>query len=132
MVNLRGLRGAVLVAALLIAFAHSLYVRAIFFLFTVGAYFLVATVLYVLGGLAASLARGRLFKIANLGLILLAIVDNLLIIYTRTLPSIFFGGRIVPWSMGWDPPGAVQVFLGQILLIILSGIILLRIKPASA
>ncbi len=131
MVRVGGLRGAVLLTALLIAFAHALYVRAIFFLHPVGAYFLVATALYVVGGLVASLAAGRLFKVANFGLILLAIIDNLLIVYTRTFPSVFFGGRIVPWSMGWYPPGAVQVFLGQILMIFLSGILLSRSKPAN-
>lgn len=130
MVSSRGLRGAVLLAALLIAFAHGLYVRAIFFLFPVGAYFLVATVLYFVGGLAASILSRRLFKVANLGLILLAVIDNLLIVYTRTFPSVFFGGRIVAWSMGWDPPGAVQVFVGQILMMILSGILLFRSKRA--
>ncbi len=105
MVRVGGLRGAALLTALLIAFAHALYVRAIFFLHPVGAYFLVATALYVVGGLVASLAAGRLFKVANFGLILLAIIDNLLIVYTRTFPSVFFWRKDCSLVDGLVPAG---------------------------
>jgi hypothetical protein len=63
----------------------------------IGAYFLLATVLYILGGIFV--VSGKLFKPANLGLIILAIVDNVLLIYTRAMPNIFFG-RAIPWSWG--------------------------------
>jgi len=87
----------------------------------IGAYFLIATVMYILGGLFVS--SGKLFKLANVGLIVLAVVDNVLLIYTRTMPNIFLG-RIIPWSWGWFPLGTVQVLLGQSLLIVLCAVLL--------
>lgn len=81
--------------------------------FAIGTYFLVATIIYVVGGLFV--AAGKLFKLANLGLIVLAIVDNLLLIYTRTMPNIFFR-RAIPWSWGWFPLGTVQVLIGQVII----------------
>ena len=54
----------------------------------IGVYFLIATILYALGGVLV--ASGKLFKLANLGLAILAVVDNVLLIYTRTMPNIFF------------------------------------------
>jgi hypothetical protein len=131
MADARGLRGAVLVVALLLALAHGLYVRIILVRVPIGAYFLVATALFFAGGIVAFLASGMLFRIANFGLILLAIIDNLLIIYTRTFPNIFFG-RIVPWSMGWNPPGTVQFFVGQLVMIFLSGLLLFKVKSVGA
>ncbi len=87
----------------------------------IGAYFLIATVVYILGGLFVG--SGKLFKLANVGLIILAVVDNVLLIYTRTMINIFLG-RIIPWSWGWFPLGTVQVLLGQILLIVLCAVLL--------
>ena len=120
----RGLRAAVFVLALLQVVAHAAFVRIPFVLRPAGAYFLLATALYLIGGLAVLFVSGRLFRIANLGLIFLAIIDDLLIIYTRSYPSIFFGGRILPWSASWNPPGTVQVFVGQVILIIFSAMLL--------
>ncbi len=97
------------------------------FFFGIGAYFLLATTIYVLGGIFV--ATGNLFKLANLGLITLAIVDNILLIYTRTMPNIFFR-RAIPWSWGWFPLGTVQVFLGQVIIIMLCLIILYGPKTA--
>jgi len=91
----------------------------------IGAFFLFATIVYVLGGVFV--ASGKLFKLANVGLIILAVVDNLLLIYTRTMPNIFLG-RIIPWSTGWFPLGTVQVLLGQILMIVLCAILLAQSK----
>ena len=93
----------------------------VFPFFAIGAYFLIATIVYVLGGFFV--ASDRLFKLANVGLIVLAIVDNLLLIDTRTMPNIFLG-RIIPWSTGWFPLGTVQVLLGQSILIVLCAILL--------
>jgi len=93
----------------------------VFPFFAIGAFFLFATIVYALGGVLV--ASGKLFKLANVGLIILAVVDNLLLIYTRTMPNIFLG-RILHWSTGWFPLGTVQVLLGQSLLIVLCAILL--------
>ena len=49
------------------------------FFFAIGAYFLFATIIYTLG--AIFLAGGSLFKLSNAGLIILAIVDNILLLH---------------------------------------------------
>lgn len=87
----------------------------------IGAYFLIATIVYVLGGFLV--ASGGLTKLTNVGLIVLAVVDNLLLIDTRTMPNIFLG-RIIPWSTGWFPLGTLQVLIGQSLLIVLCAVLL--------
>ena len=92
----------------------------------IGAYFLIATVLFVLGGILV--VAGKLFKVANLGLIMLALLDNLLLLYTRTMPNLFFG-RAIPWSWEWFPPGTVQIFLGQTIIIVLCAVLLYKAKP---
>jgi hypothetical protein len=93
----------------------------------IGDYFLIATVVYILG--AAFVLSRRLFKLANIGLIVLAVVDNVLLIYTRTMPNIFLG-RIISWSTGWFPLGTVQILMGQTGLIVLCAILLY--KPSFA
>lgn len=113
----------VLVDALIMAVGHATIIRAIFSNFPIGAYFLFATVVYVLGGIFV--AAGKLFKLANFGLIILAIFDNLLLGYTRTMPNIFFY-RIIPWSWEWFPVGTVQVFIGQLLVVILCAVLLYK------
>jgi hypothetical protein len=101
----------------------------------IGVYFLIATILYILGGVLV--ASGKLFKLANLGLIALALLDNGLLIYTRSVPNVFFQ-RAVPWSWGWVPLGTVQIFIGQAILIVLCAILvhnpnfLERRKPLRA
>jgi hypothetical protein len=89
----------------------------------IGVYFLIATILYVLGGILV--ASGKLFRLANLGLIILAVIDNILLIYTRTMPNIFFG-RTTPWSWEWFPLGTVQIFVGQAIIIVLCAILLYK------
>jgi len=128
---LTGVRIVVLIVALVLAIAHSLYARIISRALPLGAYFLVATLLFLIGGLAGSLASGRLFRISNVGLMLLSLVDCSLIFYTRTFPTAFFGDRIVLWSTGWMPPGAVQVFVAQIIMIVVSGYALLRARASG-
>lgn len=91
----------------------------------IGAYFLLATILYVLGGIFV--VSGKLFKLANLGLIILAIIDNLLLIYTRTMPNIFFR-RAIPWSWGWFPLGTVQILIGQTIIIVLCAFLLYKLR----
>jgi hypothetical protein len=97
--------------------------RSAFPFSAIGVYFLFATVVYVLG--AIFILSRRLFKLANIGLIILAVVDNVLLIYTRTMPNIFLG-RVVPWSTGWFPLGTVQIFIGQTILIVLCAVLLYK------
>jgi len=108
-------RVLVLVDSLLMAVGHVPIIRAIFFSFPIGAYFLFATVVYVVGGFLV--VANKLFKLSNISLIILAIVDNVLLIYTRELPNFFFH-RILPWSWGWLPPGTGQICIGQALLVV--------------
>jgi hypothetical protein len=134
------LRAIVVVDSLLMAFGHaylSLFLRQFFMMGTttrpppsgspsmlflaLGGYFLFAVIIYVLG--AILVAAGKLFKLANLGLIIMALVDNALLLYTRTMPNIFFG-RILGWSWDWFPRlGTVQVLVGQTLLIVLCALL---------
>ena len=94
------------------------------FFLAIGGFFLFATIIYVLG--AILVASGKLFKLANLGLIIMALVDNILLVYTRTMPNIFFG-RIIPWSWDWFTHlGTVQVLIGQTVLIVLCAILYAR------
>jgi hypothetical protein len=84
--------------------------------FPVGLYFLVSTIIYLLGAVFASL--GKLFKLTNYGLIAMAVIDELLLIYTREMPNAIFG-HAIRWSTSWFPVGTVQVFIGQLILIVL-------------
>ncbi len=118
----------VLLDALIMAVGHVPLIRAIFFFFPIGAYFLFATVVYVLGGIFV--VANKLFKLSNVGLIIMAVVDNLLLIYTRTMPNIFFP-RTIPWSWDWFPLGTVQVFIGQTILIVLCAILLYKTKSSK-
>lgn len=108
------------------AVGHAPLIRAIFMSFQFGAFFLFSTVVYVVGALL--IASGKLFKFANVGLILMAVADNVLLVYTRTMPSIFFP-RIIPWSSHWLPvPGTVQIFFGQIILVPMCALLLYSSK----
>ena len=87
--------------------------------FPIGLYFLVSTIIYLLGAVFAGL--GRFFKLANYGLIAMAVIDELLLIYTREMPNVIFR-HMIPWSTGWFPLGTVQIFVGQLILIVFCGI----------
>jgi len=115
-----GLKIAVLVVGLIVAVMHVFYVRSIFISSMVGGYFLVATVLFAVGAIA-SVTSGRIRKVALYGLLALSIIDCGLIYATRTFSTPLFGGRILSWSMNWVPPGVVQVFIAQVVLIGLAG-----------
>ena len=116
-------RVLVLVDALLMAVGHVPIIRAISFSFPIGAYFLFATVVYVLGGIFV--VANKLFKLSNASLIILAIADNILLVYTRELPNFFFH-RILPWSWSWLPPGTGQICIGQALLIVFCAYLLYK------
>lgn len=113
------------------AVGHAPLIRVIFSRFPmalpIGGYFLVSTIIFILGGIFV--VSGRLLKLSNFSLILLAIVDNLLLIYTRAMPNIFFN-RITHWSWEWFPPGTVQIFIGQTIIIVLCAVLLLRKSKA--
>jgi hypothetical protein len=94
-----------------------------------GSYFLFATVIYIVGGILV--ATGKLFRLANIGLIIMALVDNVLLLYTRTMPNIFFG-RILGWSWGWFPLGTGEVLIGQTVLIILCLALLYGFRTPSS
>ena len=125
----RALRMLVLLDAFYMAVGHAPLIHAIFFSFQIGAFFLVSTLIYVIGGILVM--SGKLFRLANVGLILMAIIDNLLLIYTRTMPNIFFS-RVIPWSSHWFPvPGTVQIFFGQVLIVVLCCALLFNTKKAN-
>ena len=117
----------VLLDSLLMAYGHVPIIRAIFVSIPIGGYFLFATVVYILGGIFV--VANKLFKLSIVGLIIMAIVDNLLLIYTRIMPNIFFH-RMLSWSWGWAPLGTVQVLVGQTILIVLCAI-LYKTKSSS-
>jgi hypothetical protein len=91
------------------------------FFFALGGYFLFATIIFLLG--AIFVASAKLFRLANFGLIVMSVVDDLLLVYTRTMPNVFFN-RVIPWSWDWFPRlGTVQVLVGQTLLMVLCAIL---------
>lgn len=86
-------------------------------------------IIYILGGIFV--VAGKLFRLANIALIIMAVVDDVLLLYTRTMPNIFFG-RMIGWSWGWFPSlGTVQVFVGQTILILLCLVLLFGRKASS-
>ncbi len=91
----------------------------------IGIYFLIATIAYILGGILV--ASGKLFMLANIGLIILAAVDNVLLLYTRSMSNIFFG-RPSAWSWEWFPLGTGQIFIGQLVIIVLCAILIYKPK----
>ena len=115
---------AVIIAldSLFMAIGHAPLIRVITapfpMAFMIGLYFLVSTIIYLLGAIFSGL--GKLFKLTNGGLIAMAVIDELLLIYTREMPNVLFG-HMVPWSTGWYPLGTVQIFIGQLILIVLCG-----------
>jgi hypothetical protein len=117
----------VLLDSLLMAYGHFPIIRAIFSSPQIGGYFLFATVVYILGGIFV--VANRLFKLSIVGLVIMAIVDELLLIYTRTMPNIFFH-RMLSWSWGFVPLGTVEILVGQAILIVLCAV-LYKTKSSS-
>jgi len=109
--------------SLVLAYGHAPLIRIITgsfpLAFLIGLYFLVSTVIFILGAVLAGL--GKLLKLTNYGLIALAVIDELLLIYTREMPNIIFG-RTLAWSMTLYPLGTVHVFICQLILIVLCAI----------
>jgi hypothetical protein len=117
------LAAIIVLDSILMAVGHAPLIRIIMgpfpFAFSIGLYFLVSTVIYLIGAIFTGL--GKLFKLTNYGLIAMAVVDELLLIYTREMPNIIFG-RMASWSTGWFPLGTVQIFVGQLILIVLCAV----------
>jgi len=120
---------AILVVALIVAISHAFYVQYISDSFSIGGYFLMATILFAAGGFAA-LTSGKLFKPATIGLFVLSVIDNALIFVTTSVATPLSGGQVFGWSMDWNPPGQVQVLVAQVVLMILTAYVLLA-KPKA-
>ena len=120
---------AILVVALIVAISHAFYVQYISDSFSIGGYFLLATILFAAGGFAA-LTSGKLFKPATIGLFVLSVIDNALIFVTTSVATPLSGGQVFGWSMDWNPPGQVQVLVAQVVLMILTVYVLLA-KPKA-
>jgi hypothetical protein len=120
----------ILVIALFLAISHAFYVQFISYSLSIGGYFLVATILFAAGGFAA-LTSSKLFKPAVIGLFVLSLIDNLLILVTATTPTPLSGGQAFGFSMDWIPPGSIQVFVVQVVLMVLSSYVLLAKRKAA-
>lgn len=123
-------RVAILVVALFVAISHAFYVQYIAESFSIGGYFLVATILFAAGGFVV-LTSGKLFKPTVIGLFVLSVIDNLLILVTTSVATPLSGGQVFGWSMDWMPPGQVQVLIAQVVLMILTGYLLLAKQKAT-
>jgi len=119
----------ILVLALVDAISHAFYVQFIVDSLSIGGYFLVSTILFAAGGFAA-LTSGKLFKPAVVGLIVLSLIDNVLILITATTPTPLSGGQAFGFSMGWMPLGSVQVFVIQVVLMVVAKYALAKRKTA--
>ena len=123
------MKGSKILAALIaldciyMALGHAPLIRVITspfpMAFMIGLFFLVSTAIYVLGAIFAAL--GKLFKLTHYGLIAMAVIDELLLIYTREMPNIIFSHPL-HWSSSWTHVGTLQVFIGQLILIVLCAI----------
>ena len=121
-----GILIAILVLALVNALLHGLLIGPTGMGATpISGFFLVTTILFLVGGLAV--ACRKVSKLAVVGLLALSIIDEVLLVLTRTVPTPFFGGRILAWSVT-VPPSSVEVLILQLAIIILTGYALTRKK----
>ena len=125
------LRLAILVVALVNAIFHAILVQFIAFSLVNGLYFLVTAILFATGAFAV-LSSGRLFKPAITGLILLALIDNILIVITASFATPLSGGQAYGWATDLNPPGQVPVFIVQAALIILAASLWLSVRKSAA
>ena len=124
------LRAATLVVALVDAIFHGILVQFIAYSLVNGLYFLVTAILFAAGGIAV-LTSGRLLRPAAIGLLLLALIDNILIFITASFATPLSGGQVYGWATDLNPPGQVPVFIVQVALIILTALILLSKRTPS-
>ncbi len=124
------LQVGIFVVALVLAISHAFYVQFISGSLSIGGYFLVSTILFAAGAFAA-LTSGKLFKPAVIGLFVLSIIDNLLILVTATTPTPLSGGQAFGFSTDWMPPGSVEIFVAQVVLMVLTAYVLLAKRKAA-
>ncbi len=124
------LQVGIFVVALVLAISHAFYVQFISGSLSIGGYFLVSTILLAAGAFAA-LTSGKLFKPAVIGLFVLSIIDNLLILVTATTPTPLSGGQAFGFSTDWMPPGSVEIFVAQVVLMVLTAYVLLAKRKAA-
>jgi len=123
------LRIGILLVAIVNAIFHGILVQFIQYSLVNGLYFLVTSILFAVGGIAA-LTSGKLSKIAVPGLLLLALIDNVLIVITADFATPLSGGQPYGWGSITDinPPGQIPVVIVQVILILLTAISLAKRK----
>ena len=124
------LRIAILVVALVNAIFHAILVQFIAYSLVNGLYFLVTAILFAIGAFAV-LSSGKLFKPAIIGLILLAVIDNILIVITASFATPLSGGQAYGWATDLNPPGQVPVFIVQVVLIILAALLWFSVMKSA-
>jgi len=112
-------RITIFVVALVNAIFHAILVQFIAYSLLNGLYFLVTSVLFAIGAFAV-LSSGKLFRPAIIGLLSLALIDNILIVITASFATPLSGGQAYGWATDLNPPGQVPVFIIQMALIILT------------
>ena len=72
----------------------------------------------------------KLSKIAVPGLLILALIDNILIVITASFATPLSGGQPYGWGSITDinPPGQIPVFIIQTILILLTALLLAKRK----
>ena len=117
----------ILVVALYNAYAHTTFAG---FSDPIGLYFSITTVLFAAGAFAV-LTSGKLFKPAVIGLFVLSLIDNVLILITATIPTPLSGGQVFGFSTDLFPPGSVEVFIAQVIIMALTAYTLLQKRKAA-
>jgi len=74
----------------------------------------------------------KLSKIAVPGLLILAVVDNILIVITASFATPLSGGQPYGWGsiMDINPPGQIPVFIVQTVLILVTALLLSKRKTS--
>ena len=124
-----GLRVGILLVGLINAIFHGILVQFIQYSLLNGLYFLVTAILFAAGGLATVISA-KLSKIAVPGLLILALIDNILIVITASFATPLSGGQPYGWGSITDinPPGQIPVFIVQTVLILLTALLLAKRK----
>jgi len=123
------LRIGVLLIAIINAIFHGILVQFIQYSLVNGLYFLVTAILFAAAGIA-TVTPARLSKIAVPGLLILAFIDNILIVITASFATPLSGGQPYGWGSITDinPPGQIPVFIVQTILILLTALLLSKRK----
>jgi len=78
------------------------------------------------------LISAKLSKIAVPGLLMMALVDNILIVITASFATPLSGGQPYGWGSISDinPPGQIPVFIVQTVLILVTALLLSKRKTS--